>query len=157
MLRLMVGFIVSFSLFSAHAEDVNSFEGIDFSSREVDSVLIQIDTRSWDEGGQRLRISTFLRDEATLQMVIPASTGREGRSTPKFMGQPERIYDVYRSIRYRPLQFNDAIRFNNIFLLRAANLSGATQIGDFVLGGPFIPVDDFADNTPYIGLDWLIL
>jgi sterol desaturase/sphingolipid hydroxylase (fatty acid hydroxylase superfamily) len=26
-----------------------------------------------------------------------------------------------------------------------------------VLGGPFVPVGDFPENTPYIGLDWLIL
>jgi sterol desaturase/sphingolipid hydroxylase (fatty acid hydroxylase superfamily) len=26
-----------------------------------------------------------------------------------------------------------------------------------VLGGPFIPVGDFPDHTPYLGIDWLIL
>lgn len=25
------------------------------------------------------------------------------------------------------------------------------------LGGPFVTIDDFPDNTPYLGLDWLIL
>ncbi|MBL0091936.1 MAG: sterol desaturase family protein [Piscinibacter sp.] len=68
--------------------------------------------------------------------------------------------DVIRKIMYAALVIAGGIAiFNTVFgrarwlALAAFALVALTAL----LGGHKVPVNDFADNTPYIGLDWFIL
>ena len=68
--------------------------------------------------------------------------------------------DVIRKIMYGALVIAGGIAiFNTVFgrarwlALAAFTLVALTAL----LGGHKVPVNDFADNTPYIGLDWFIL
>jgi sterol desaturase/sphingolipid hydroxylase (fatty acid hydroxylase superfamily) len=68
--------------------------------------------------------------------------------------------DVIRVIMLAALVIAGALSVVNIIFGRARWLSAAAfalvAITAF-LGGHKVPVSDFADNTPYIGLDWFIL
>ena len=68
--------------------------------------------------------------------------------------------DVLRQLLFWSLVLAGALSLFNIVRSRARWLAiGAfTLIAlSLLLGGPKVPVSDFADNTPYIGLDWFIL
>ncbi len=68
--------------------------------------------------------------------------------------------DVIRQIMYAALVISGGIAIFNTMFGRARWLAGAAFVLVLltaVLGGHKVPVNDFADNTPYIGLDWFIL
>ncbi|KQW36237.1 sterol desaturase family protein [Rhizobacter sp. Root404] len=83
---------------------------------------------------------------------------------PEYLTTPQlrRSYnvDVMRLLLFWSLVLSGALSLFNIVRGRARWLA----LGAFVLiglslalGGHKVPVNDFADNTPYIGLDWFIL
>ncbi|HEX5360713.1 MAG TPA: sterol desaturase family protein [Fluviicoccus sp.] len=83
---------------------------------------------------------------------------------PAYLTTPElrHVYDVglLRHILFWSLMSGGGIALFNIVLDRARWLSGAAFfliILAAMMGGHRVPVGEFADNTPYIGLDWLIL
>lgn len=83
---------------------------------------------------------------------------------PEYLTTPQlrKSYDVevLRQVMYWAMVIAGGIALVNIVFGRARWLAA----GAFVLvaltallGGHKVPVNDFADNTPYIGLDWFIL
>jgi len=83
---------------------------------------------------------------------------------PEYLTTPElrKSYnvDVMRLLLFWSLVLSGALALFNVIRSRARWLAlGAfTLIGlSLALGGHKVPVNDFADNTPYIGLDWFIL
>ncbi len=68
--------------------------------------------------------------------------------------------DVIRTVMLVALAIAGGISLVNIIFGRARWLSAAAfslVVLTAFLGGHKVPVNDFADNTPYIGLDWFIL
>jgi hypothetical protein len=68
--------------------------------------------------------------------------------------------DVIRTVMLVSLALAGGISLVNIIFGRARWLSTAAFVLVAItalLGGHKVPVNDFADNTPYIGLDWFIL
>jgi sterol desaturase/sphingolipid hydroxylase (fatty acid hydroxylase superfamily) len=83
---------------------------------------------------------------------------------PEYLTTPQlrRSYDValMRQLLYWSMVIAGGIALFNIVFRRAAWLAFAAfvLVGlTLALGGHKVPVGDFADNTPYIGLDWFIL
>lgn len=83
---------------------------------------------------------------------------------PEYLTTPElrRNYDVttIRYVMFGCMLLAAGISLTNILLGRMRWLSFSafailvlTELG----GGPFVPVADFPDHTPYLGLDWLLL
>jgi len=83
---------------------------------------------------------------------------------PEYLTTPQlrRSYsvDVMRQLLYWSMVIAGGLALVNVVLGRARWLA----LGAFLLiavsallGGHKVPVNDFADNTPYIGLDWFIL
>lgn len=68
--------------------------------------------------------------------------------------------DVIRNIMLVALAISGGISLVNVIFGRARWLSAFAFLLvalTLMLGGHKVPVNDFADNTPYIGLDWFIL
>jgi sterol desaturase/sphingolipid hydroxylase (fatty acid hydroxylase superfamily) len=83
---------------------------------------------------------------------------------PEYLTTPQlrQSYDVavIRQIMLAALVIGGGLSLVNIILGRARWLSTIAFIliaATALLGGHKVPVSDFADNTPYIGLDWFIL
>ena len=83
---------------------------------------------------------------------------------PEYLTTPElrKSYnvDIIRKIMLAALVLAGALSLLNIIRGRVRWLSASAfvVIGlTLALGGHKVPVNDFADNTPYIGLDWFIL
>ena len=68
--------------------------------------------------------------------------------------------DVIRTVMFLALVAAGGISLVNVIFNRARWLSAFAFLlvaATALLGGHKVPVHDFADNTPYIGLDWFIL
>lgn len=83
---------------------------------------------------------------------------------PAYLTTPElrRNYDVdtLRAVLLVALVFAGALALANVLLNRARWLAGTAFVLvalAAVLGGHTVPVEDFPDGTPYIGLDWFVL
>lgn len=83
---------------------------------------------------------------------------------PAYLTTPElrREYDVglLRQIMFGALLLSGTVTLINVIYNRARAVNGFALLivlGTVALGGSRIPVGDFADNTPYLGLDWFIL
>lgn len=83
---------------------------------------------------------------------------------PEYLTTPElrKSYDValLRQVMFGAMVVAGAISLGNIVLDRSRWLAAFAFLLvalTALLGGHKVPVDDFADNTPYIGLDWFIL
>src|SRR5678809_1333950 len=83
---------------------------------------------------------------------------------PEYLTTPElrKAYsvDAMRQLLFWSLVLAGALALFNVVMSRARWLALAAfvLIGlSLALGGHKVPVNDFADNTPYIGLDWFIL
>ncbi len=83
---------------------------------------------------------------------------------PQYLTTPElrQSYDValIRQLMFVSLVIAGGLSLFNIVMQRAAWLSAAAfslVLITALLGGHKVPVGDFADGTPYIGLDWFIL
>ena len=80
---------------------------------------------------------------------------------PEYLTTPElrKSYnvDVVRTIMFIAMVVAGALSLINVLFNRSRWLSGFAFLLvalTAVLGGHKVPVNDFADNTPYIGLDW---
>ena len=83
---------------------------------------------------------------------------------PQYLTTPElrKSYDVnvIRTVMFAALVLAGGMSLANVLFNRARWLSGFAFLLvalTAVLGGHKVPVNDFADHTPYIGLDWFIL
>jgi hypothetical protein len=83
---------------------------------------------------------------------------------PEYLTTPQlrKSYDVgvLRQVMFGGLVIGGALSLVNIIFGRARWLSAAAFAliaMTAVMGGHKVPVNDFPDNTPYIGLDWFIL
>jgi sterol desaturase/sphingolipid hydroxylase (fatty acid hydroxylase superfamily) len=83
---------------------------------------------------------------------------------PQYLTTPElrRQYDpdVIRHIMFAALVLAGSISLLNVLFKRERALNavaGAMVIAAVAAGGSHVPVSDFPDHTPYIGLDWFIL
>lgn len=83
---------------------------------------------------------------------------------PEYLTTPElrQVYSVDAMRRLMTITLLVAVGCGSFAIIRKKwaklGLAGISlSVVCLLLGGPFIPVKDFADNTPYVGLDWLIL
>lgn len=83
---------------------------------------------------------------------------------PQYLTTPELRHqysvDVLRQVMFYSLMIAGSIALSNIVLKKKRNLNIAAMCFVLVtvaMGGSEVPVGDFPDNTPYIGLDWFIL
>lgn len=83
---------------------------------------------------------------------------------PEYLTTPQlrKSYDVevIRTVMFVALVVAGGISLVNVIFNRARWLSAFAFLlvaATALLGGHKVPVNDFADNTPYIGLDWFIL
>ena len=83
---------------------------------------------------------------------------------PQYMTTPElrRAYsvDVIRQILFVSLLISGGLSLANIVLDNRRRLNGLAflfVVAAVALGGSRVPVGDFPDHTPYIGMDWFIL
>jgi sterol desaturase/sphingolipid hydroxylase (fatty acid hydroxylase superfamily) len=83
---------------------------------------------------------------------------------PQYLTTPElrREYDpdVIRHIMFAALVLAGSISLLNVLFRRERTLNavaGVMVLAAVAAGGSHVPVSDFPDHTPYIGLDWFIL
>lgn len=83
---------------------------------------------------------------------------------PQYLTTPElrREYspDIIRHIMFAAMVLAGSISLLNVAFKRSRGLNGvagAMILLCLALGGSHVPVRDFPDHTPYIGLDWFIL
>ncbi|MES2933099.1 MAG: sterol desaturase family protein, partial [Pseudomonadota bacterium] len=83
---------------------------------------------------------------------------------PQYLTTPELrqqySVDVLRQVLFYSLLIAGGIALGNVILKknRSINLAAlAWVVAAVALGGSTVPVGDFPDHTPYIGLDWFIL
>ena len=83
---------------------------------------------------------------------------------PQYLTTPELRHkyspDVIRHIMFAALVLSGAISLLNILFKHRRSLNavaGGLVLICLALGGSHVPVADFPDHTPYIGLDWFIL
>ena len=83
---------------------------------------------------------------------------------PQYLTTPElrKSYDVdvIRTVMFVAMVLAGGMSLVNVLFNRARWLSGFAfllVLLTAILGGSKVPVNDFADHTPYIGLDWFIL
>ena len=83
---------------------------------------------------------------------------------PQYLTTPELRHkyspDIIRHIMFAALVLSGAISLLNVMFKHSRSLNavaGGLVLICLVLGGSHVPVADFPDNTPYIGLDWVIL
>ncbi|MFZ6719747.1 sterol desaturase family protein [Undibacterium sp. Ji49W] len=83
---------------------------------------------------------------------------------PQYLTTPElrQKYspDLIRHILFAALLLSGVISLLNVLFKRRRGLNGVAGmlvLASLALGGSHVPVADFPDHTPYIGLDWFIL
>src|SRR4051812_19557915 len=83
---------------------------------------------------------------------------------PQYLTTPELRHkynpDIIRHIMFGALVIAGSISLLNVLFKRQRGLNGvaaALVVATLALGGSHVPVADFPDNTPYIGMDWFIL
>ena len=83
---------------------------------------------------------------------------------PQYLTTPELRHkyspDVIRHLMFAALVLSGAISLLNILFKHSRSLNavaGCLVLICLALGGSHVPVADFPDHTPYIGLDWFIL
>ncbi|MBY0240574.1 MAG: sterol desaturase family protein [Burkholderiaceae bacterium] len=83
---------------------------------------------------------------------------------PQYLTTPElrREYDpdLIRHILFAALVIAGSISLLNVLFKRERALNGVAAVmvvAAVAAGGSHVPVNDFPDHTPYIGLDWFIL
>ena len=83
---------------------------------------------------------------------------------PQYLTTPELRHkyspDIIRHIMFAALVLSGAISLLNVMFKHSRSLNavaGGLVLICLVLGGSHVPVADFPDHTPYIGLDWFIL
>lgn len=114
--------------------------------------------------GELRRGKGLISGVIALSLAILCFLGVLAFHFPEYLTTPQlrKSYDVelMRQLLYWSMVIAGGIALFNIAFGRARWLA----LGAFVLvglaallGGHKVPVNDFADNTPYIGLDWFIL
>ena len=99
-----------------------------------------------------------------LTLAILCLLGVAAFHYPQYLTTPElrREYspDVIRHIMFAAMVLAGSISVLNVALKRKRGLNavaGGLILLCVALGGSHVPVKDFPDHTPYIGLDWFIL
>lgn len=101
---------------------------------------------------------------AALTLSILCFLGVLAFHFPQYLTTPELRHkynpDIIRHIMFAAMVIAGAISLLNVLFKRHRGLNGvagALLLATLALGGSHVPVADFPDNTPYIGLDWFIL
>ncbi len=83
---------------------------------------------------------------------------------PQYLTTPELRHkysvDMIRHLMFAALVVSGSISLVNVILKRKRSINGVAGLlvlACLALGGSHVPVADFPDHTPYIGLDWFIL
>ena len=99
-----------------------------------------------------------------LTLAILSLLGVAAFHYPQYLTTPElrQAYspDVIRHILFAALVLSGSISLLNVLFKRRRSLNavaGALVLISVAAGGSYVPVADFPDHTPYIGLDWFIL
>ena len=114
--------------------------------------------------GELRRGKGLISGVIALSLAILCFLGVLAFHFPEYLTTPQlrKSYnvDVMRQLLYWAMVIAGGIALFNIAFGRARWLAlGAflLVVATALLGGHKVPVNDFADNTPYIGLDWFIL
>ena len=114
--------------------------------------------------GQLPRGKGLVTGTIALTLAILSFLGVLAFLFPQYLTTPElrRSYnvDVMRTILFVSLVAAGGLSLMNILFNRSRWLAGAAFLlvaSAALLGGHQVPVHDFADGAPYIGLDWFIL
>ncbi|QJW84028.1 sterol desaturase family protein [Ramlibacter terrae] len=106
----------------------------------------------------------LLTGTIALTLAILSFLGVLAFHFPEYLTTPQlrKSYDVelLRKVMFAAMVVAGAISLGNIVLNRSrwlASFAFLLVVLTALLGGHKVPVNDFADNTPYIGLDWFIL
>ena len=101
---------------------------------------------------------------SALSLAVLSFLGVLAFHFPQYLTTPElrRQYDpdVIRVIMFAAMVLAGSIGLLNVLFKRHRSLNGvalALVLATLALGGWHVPVADFPDHTPYIGLDWFIL
>ena len=99
-----------------------------------------------------------------LTLAILCLLGVAAFHYPQYLTTPElrQAYspDMIRHVLLVALVLSGSISLLNVLFRRRRNLNavaGALVLISIAAGGSHVPVADFPDHTPYIGLDWFIL
>lgn len=99
-----------------------------------------------------------------LTLAILSVLGVAAFHYPQYLTTPELRHayspDMLRHILFVALVLSGSISLLNVLFRRRRNLNavaGALVLISVAAGGSHVPVADFPDHTPYIGLDWFIL
>jgi sterol desaturase/sphingolipid hydroxylase (fatty acid hydroxylase superfamily) len=83
---------------------------------------------------------------------------------PQYLTTPELRHkyspDILRQVLFAAMLLAGSISLLNVMFGRQRGVNavaGALVLAALALGGSHVPVADFPDHTPYIGLDWFIL
>lgn len=100
----------------------------------------------------------------SLSLAILCTLGVLAFHFPQYLTTPElrHVYsvDVIRHILFAALIVSGTLSLVNIILNRNRNIhivAALLIVICWAAGGSHVPVSDFPDHTPYIGLDWFIL
>ena len=114
--------------------------------------------------GELRRGTGMVSGVIALTLAILCLLGVVAFHFPEYLTTPQlrKAYDVdtIRLVMYWAMVIAGSIALFNIVFgrVRWLSFSAFTLIAlTLVLGGHKVPVNDFPDNTPYIGLDWFIL
>ena len=120
--------------------------------------------RLTESHGSLRRGSGLVSGVIALSLAILCFLGVLAFHFPEYLTTPQlrRSYDValIRQLMYWAMVVAGGVALFNIVLGRARWLAAGAFVLialTLALGGHKVPVNDFADNTPYIGLDWFIL
>ena len=99
-----------------------------------------------------------------LMLAILSLLGVAAFHYPQYLTTPElrQAYspDVIRNILFAALVLSGSISLLNVLFKRRRGLNavaGTLVLVSVAAGGSHVPVADFPDHTPYIGMDWFIL
>jgi sterol desaturase/sphingolipid hydroxylase (fatty acid hydroxylase superfamily) len=121
-------------------------------------------TRLTDSHGSLIPGKGMISGVIAFSLAILCFLGVMAFHFPEYLTTPELRHsynvDVIRQIMFWSLVLSGALSLYNVVMSRASWLALASfsLIGiTLALGGHKVPVNDFADHVPYIGLDWFIL
>lgn len=100
----------------------------------------------------------------SLSLAILCALGVLAFHYPQYLTTPElrKVYsvDTIRHILFTAMVISGTLSLVNLILGRHRGIHGVAAFliaACWFAGGSHVPVNDFPDHTPYIGLDWFIL
>lgn len=131
---------------------------------KITSDVISETTNLLGQSGELKKGTGMLSGVFALTLGILCFLGVLAFHYPQYLTTPELRHkynvEIIRQIMFGALLLSGVCSLVNIVLKRNRNINLAAfalVLATVVLGGTRVPVGNFPDNTPYLGLDWFIL